>query len=174
MADKKNKQQLYYLVGTELHSRVSNADDLGFIVGHTIIRSLIDFSTPHGARAEYKDLSVNQRLQFMYDEMRAVYSGLQRTIESLKTYDKSAILDEYMKDDVLDSFLNGHKDIDTQVSLLFKEIAEKWKGSKDSKDKLRLFGSKLVEKVKRRKPVEGHHNSFTTDYADITTSYNNK
>jgi len=149
---------------------VDNRDDLGSLVGYTLLDSLYDFRTNSGSEEEI-------RLQ----ETKAVYEGITNTInevvENLKrtggenaSYevlcDKIKHVDTRLKHDLAKE--------STQQSRLLKKILGNLP-QKGYEDKVRRYGLRLVQTVEQRGEVtQTKEQTMIGDYIDIEACFTNR
>ncbi|MFC1741015.1 hypothetical protein ACFL3V_00575 [Nanoarchaeota archaeon] len=150
----KIERQLYTLLN-RLQAYVPNADELGALVGYCIIESLHDFDTNTGSTEQVE-----------FEEIKAVYNGLEQVIESSKENDGYTTLCELkMTADpwIIESLEPeaGYQRKSTLVQIAMNYLQS---SGRDFQDKLRRKGKQIVSDVTSRGPVTGAKNSLSRDY----------
>ncbi len=163
-------QQLYTLLDT-LEPYVDNRDELGLLIGYSILNSLLDFRTTTGAEEEIR-----------FEEVKAVYDGLENTIRQVEKEGSYPALCDYQMavDPKMQSYVREGVVMEQERAEGSSESKERSVGAKprllstilsylvDLKgnypDKLRRRGLELFDDAQNRGPYKRRGSSLRNDY----------
>lgn len=156
--------QLYHLL-KELGLHVSDRDDLGQIIGYSILNSLLSFKTTSGARTEIE-----------FEEIKAIYAGLEHTISSCRTknpYHVLCNLETKVRGKV-EPLIAQEKPNETNASisppvtkLLHDIISSLTEGQRHYRDHIKRFGLSLKQTVADKGEITGWKNVLIADYKTV-------
>lgn len=160
---KKDGTQLCTLLST-LGASVESQDDLGMLVGYSVMSALINFESSSGSEEERR-----------FEEVKSVYRVLEKTISQCMTNDTFYALSELMEKvepelpeifeiptaDLSEEKLSGFES--TLLRTMIKNVS--FRGG--YRDKLRRVGSRLFSETAASSPSKGTRNILTKDYERI-------
>jgi len=169
---RKTDIQLYNLV-TKLSSYVDNTDDLGTIVGYSIIGGLNRFNTSVGSKSRSKKkLNPETVEQYKFEEVRAVYSQLESTLDSVKNVEFQEIISHlaFKLNPEIEYPIQNSK-ISRVNSTLLRNILSNLGTERNYQDNLRKNGIKLVDILKSKGSYNRPHDYLSEDYRAIALAF---
>jgi hypothetical protein len=168
-----HNQQLYHLIFDYLKPRVESSDDLGTLVGYSIIKGLLDFKAPRITNKSKKWRILKKiEKELKLSELNATYSGLQQTILDVNEKGTFQSLSDIVQDTNLkiNELLSGQQ-VEKQKSVLLKN-ALLYLDSKRAnyEEKLRIRGLNIIDNLNQRGPIPGRSN-FIKDYETLEAHF---
>lgn len=154
------KQQLFYLLDN-LGRFVNDEDELGSIVGYTLIDGLNHFK---------KDSARHSKIK--YDQVRCVYDSFNTTIAECRNEESSSVLFKLQDclDPRIEHYLGGFSE-EIESDLLKKIIhAFNIKGG-TFQDRIRRYGLDLKKKLENVGESYGKTNILLSDYRSISDCF---
>ncbi|MBL7050906.1 hypothetical protein ISS04_01955 [Candidatus Woesearchaeota archaeon] len=167
MTKKRNYKQiqLYTLFDTLSHY-IYNQDELGTIVGYSVLDGLFKFKSQSGSKQERK-----------FQEIKSVYNSLDYVITSCKDSTSYIALCKFQSnlDPIIQKYISGERTKLSESYLLKKVLREEiYPKRKNHVDILRRDGLKLYKGIIERGALMGNHNILTKDYNNIEEAFNLK
>lgn len=153
--------QLYTLL-KDLSLHITDTDDLGQIIGYSVLQSLMQFETTSGSPTEIE-----------FQEIKAIYAGLEETITSCRQEDPYRVLCDLEVDvrqtlDQVISEMNQTKDDASSGSRLIKDIIITLKdGHRHYQDHVKRMGLSLKQSVSDKGEITGWKNILIADYKTV-------
>jgi len=149
-------------------------------MGYSVIGGLVGFKTSVGSKYERKhnpkhNINAQTIVQFKFEEVKAIYSQLESVIELMKNNDADAALYgliSSVRSDIDPLFIK--RNLDTQHSILLKNIFSNIGTEKNYADNVRRKGITLTDSVKKRGYFARPYDFLTEDYRSITTAFVDK
>ena len=158
----KNNSQLYNLFN-DLSYWINDIDELGILVGFTIVDGLMSFKKKASSYEEQK-----------FEEIKRVYSHLNNALEKCKVDGSYSALCDYKLsvENSLDDII--HVDEEKFDSNLMLAVAQQpFFRRKSYPDKLRRIGLKLRQTVRERGPMQKPYSWLNKDYGDVLECFTN-
>ncbi len=158
MKPKPDQKSLYELL-SRLHLQIVNERDLGSLLGYCLVDSLLPFQSISGDRDERK-----------FEQVKLVYDGLDRLVQSSETADPYIILCGMKSrvDPAFDQYAskNFSETVCDLVQAIFRRITER--SGLNHEDSLVRDGIALYHRViGEGQPSEGKRSVLTQDYRSI-------
>ncbi len=171
-------QRLREQQGTQLHgllrklsNLVENRDDLGSLIGYSVLDSLYSFSTNSGSEEEIK----LQETKAIYENIDTAIDDVLERLQELGTEnasydllcDKMKAVDGRMRTEPGDATRPSRSRL---LAIIRETLPEK-----GYEDKIRRYGLKLLETVERRgRFIENKERTLLGDYEDIMTCFTSR
>jgi len=179
-ANQEEQLQLYSILNS-LSASVSDKDDLGMLVGYSIVKGLINFKTNTGSKIKHqkrgkKIFHPDIIEQIHFEEVKNTYNALKNTQKSVLQVGVSSCLSDILSDiDPKITDLLTTKDYGKIQSMLMKNILASVENSpRTYKDILRRDGLRVTEDVHQRRYFIRPHDFLINDYESIKKCFVDK
>ena len=151
--------QLYTLL-KDLSLHVTDADDLGQIIGYSVLQSLLQFETTSGSPTEIE-----------FQEIKAIYTGLEETIAACRQEEPYRVLCElevHVRKSLDQPRTETEPPQDSTNPKLLKDILSSFKeGHRHYRDNIKRMGLSLRQSVSDKGEIAGWKNILTADYKTV-------
>ena len=155
----KKEKQLYDLI-KELDNSVPDKDEIGALIGYSVVRSLFAFNTKSGSDEE-----------IMFEEVKIIRSGIEKAVESCRETDCFMTICE-MNDAVENLKINAAKgEYEGKSSLLKMIVGGFAAANRNYEDLLRRSGLKIAEFAREKGRQEGNKNALNNEYQIVKRAF---
>jgi len=180
LVEQEEQLQLYTVLNG-LSTSVSDKDDLGMLVGYSIVNGLINFQTTAGSKIKNqkkgrKTFHPGIIEQIRFEEVKSTYSSLQETRKCVISAGVSSYLSDIIAvvDPKIISLLATKNYAKVQSVLMKNILASLEYSPRNYKDSLRRNGLHLTEDVRQRRFFARPYDFLTNDYESIQKCFVDK
>lgn len=165
--------QLYRLIFNYLQPRVESSDDLGTLVGYSVIKALLDFKAPR-IKSKSRKWRIVKKIEkdLKLGELNAVYSGLQKTILDVNEKGTFQSLSNLVQETNFKiNELMSSQQIEKQKSVLLKNTLLCLDSKRANyEEKLRIRGLSIIDYLNQKGPIAGR-SDFIKDYETLESRF---
>ncbi len=160
------KQVQLYTLFDVLSHYIYNQDELGTVVGYSVLDGLFKFKSQSGSLQERE-----------FQEVKSVYNSLDYVIASCKDKGSYVALCKFQSilDPIIQKYISRERTRLSTSGLLKKILKEEISPRRRNHvDILRRDGLKLYQNINDRGALMGNYNILTNDYKNIKEAFNLK
>lgn len=158
---RKNNEKLYFLL-KDLSNYVDNQDELGEVIGYSVISSLTDFRSNSGSEQELK-----------FEQVKEVYKTLSSLVEKYHTDKTYYALGSLRRDidPLLEKICQNYSDSKNTKYLINKILPELIESKRHYEDILRRAGKKIYDNVFSVGYLERNIDTLKNDFRSLEDAF---